>query len=222
MSGGWFSCWMPPEGFVSPHAPDGFNHFRDLVDAGYTLFIVRHGSAPQFKVPEAVADVRRATRYIRLNAKEVRHRSGPHRRLRRQRGRAFVADAGHDGRWTAQRIRRMKWIVRAIESARWSPISRRSTCANGSVRTTSFPRWSSIRSRPNRSRRYCTSRRRCADTAGAWRPGWPGEAGQQRADLAALQKEKVPCDLLVHEGRRPPFSAAKGQAGVASADQVVR
>lgn len=70
MSGGWFSGWVPPEGFVSPAAPDGFKHFRELVDSGYTLFIVRHGSAPQFKVPEAVADVRRAVRYIRLNAKK--------------------------------------------------------------------------------------------------------------------------------------------------------
>lgn len=70
MSGGWFSGWLPPEGFVSPAAPDGFKHFRSLVESGYTLFIVRHGSAPQFKVPEAVADVRRAVRYIRLNAKK--------------------------------------------------------------------------------------------------------------------------------------------------------
>jgi acetyl esterase/lipase len=68
MSGGWFSVWIPPEGFVSPDAPFGFKHFRDLVDKGYTLFIVRHGSAPQFKVPEAVDDVRRAVRYIRLHA----------------------------------------------------------------------------------------------------------------------------------------------------------
>jgi acetyl esterase/lipase len=70
MSGGWFSGWVPPEGFVSPAAPDGFKHFRELVDKGYTLFIVRHGSAPQFKVPEAVDDVRRAVRYIRLHAKD--------------------------------------------------------------------------------------------------------------------------------------------------------
>ncbi len=70
MSGGWFSMWVPPEGFVSPEAPDGFKHFRQLVNTGYTLFIVRHGSAPQFKVPEAVADVRRATRFIRLNAEK--------------------------------------------------------------------------------------------------------------------------------------------------------
>jgi acetyl esterase/lipase len=68
MSGGWFSGWIPPEQFVSTEAPFGFRHFRQLVDKGYTLFIVRHGSAPQFKVPEAVADVRRAVRYIRLNA----------------------------------------------------------------------------------------------------------------------------------------------------------
>jgi acetyl esterase/lipase len=70
MSGGWFSGWVPPEGFVKAEVPEGFKHFRELVDRGYTLFIVRHGSAPQFKVPEAVADVRRAVRFIRLNAAE--------------------------------------------------------------------------------------------------------------------------------------------------------
>jgi acetyl esterase/lipase len=70
MSGGWFSGWVPPEGFMSPQVPDGFKHFRELVENGYTLFIVRHGSAPQFKVPEAVADVRRAVRFIRLNAEK--------------------------------------------------------------------------------------------------------------------------------------------------------
>ena len=71
MSGGWFSGRMPPEGFMNPQAPDGFKHFRELVEQGYTLFIVRHGSAPQFKVPEAVADVRRAVRFIRLNADKL-------------------------------------------------------------------------------------------------------------------------------------------------------
>lgn len=68
MSGGWFSGWVPPEQFVGPQAPFGLAHFRELVDKGYALIIVRHGSAPQFKVPEAVADVRRAVRYIRWNA----------------------------------------------------------------------------------------------------------------------------------------------------------
>jgi acetyl esterase/lipase len=69
VSGAWVSGWMPPENFVKPEAPFGLKHFRDLVDRGYTLFIVRHGSSPQFKVPEAVADVQRAVRFIRQHAK---------------------------------------------------------------------------------------------------------------------------------------------------------
>lgn len=68
MSGGWFSGWLPPESFMGTMAPFGNNHFRQLVDKGYTVVIVRHGSAPQFKVPEAVADVRRAVRFVKLNA----------------------------------------------------------------------------------------------------------------------------------------------------------
>jgi acetyl esterase/lipase len=70
VSGAWVSMWIPPEEWVKPAPPFGLNHFRELVDEGYTLFIVRHGSSPQFKVPEAVADVQRAVRYIRGHAKE--------------------------------------------------------------------------------------------------------------------------------------------------------
>jgi acetyl esterase/lipase len=70
MSGGWFSNWVPPESFMDPKGWEVFRHFGTLVDKGYTLFIVRHGSAPQFKVPEAVGDVRRAARFIRLHAKD--------------------------------------------------------------------------------------------------------------------------------------------------------
>lgn len=65
MSGGFVSTWVPPENFVKSNASP---NFRALVEQGYTLFIVRHGSSPQFKVPEVVADVRRAVRYIRTNA----------------------------------------------------------------------------------------------------------------------------------------------------------
>jgi PhoPQ-activated pathogenicity-related protein/acetyl esterase/lipase len=68
MSGGWFSGWVPPEGFVSESVPPGFEFCRELVEKGYALFIVRHGSAPQFKVPDAVSDVRRAVRYVRFHA----------------------------------------------------------------------------------------------------------------------------------------------------------
>lgn len=72
VSGAWISGWVPPENFVDPKAPEGLKHFRELVDHGYTLVIVRHGSSPQFKVPEAVADVRRAVRYLRLHAADFK------------------------------------------------------------------------------------------------------------------------------------------------------
>src|SRR5262245_36926110 len=60
VSGGWVSRWSPPDA----SAP----RFRALLDKGFTVFSVRHGSAPRYNVPEAVEDVRRAVRYIRLHA----------------------------------------------------------------------------------------------------------------------------------------------------------
>src|SRR5262245_17171231 len=45
VSGAWVSPWSPPENFVKENAPFGLKHFRGLVDHGYTLFIVRHGSS---------------------------------------------------------------------------------------------------------------------------------------------------------------------------------
>src|SRR5688572_11142203 len=60
-SGGWYSTYADPKLFVGPN--------KFFLDKGYTVIIVRHGSAPKYTVPEAVADVRRAVRVIRLNAK---------------------------------------------------------------------------------------------------------------------------------------------------------
>jgi acetyl esterase/lipase len=77
MSRSWVSPWAPASAFVGQSGPEGFKdfpelaakrHFRQLVEKGYVLFIVRHGSAPYFKVPDMVADVRRAVRHIRLHA----------------------------------------------------------------------------------------------------------------------------------------------------------
>jgi acetyl esterase/lipase len=61
VSGGWVSQWVPPEQIAS-------RRFQPLLNAGFTLFAVRHGSSPRYKVPEAAADVERAVRFIRLNA----------------------------------------------------------------------------------------------------------------------------------------------------------
>ncbi|MFV2066516.1 MAG: alpha/beta hydrolase [Pirellulales bacterium] len=60
VSGGWYSHWSPPENSI--------NFFKPLTDKGFTLFAVRHGSSPKFSIPEAVSDVRRSVRFIRLNA----------------------------------------------------------------------------------------------------------------------------------------------------------
>jgi acetyl esterase/lipase len=62
VSGGWISRWSPPEQTAE--------RFDDLLRSGFTVFAVRHGSSPLFKVPDAVDDVRRATRYIKANATE--------------------------------------------------------------------------------------------------------------------------------------------------------
>ena len=67
VSGGWFSRWSDPQRIVSGEGRR-FGAIGELLDNGYAVFMVRHGSAPLFKVPEAVADVRRAARYVRLHA----------------------------------------------------------------------------------------------------------------------------------------------------------
>ncbi|MXZ39064.1 MAG: alpha/beta hydrolase [Holophagales bacterium] len=67
VSGGWFSRWSDPHRIVDGEGGRA-GAVGDLLDHGYAVFMVRHGSAPLFKVPDAVADVRRAVRYIRLNA----------------------------------------------------------------------------------------------------------------------------------------------------------
>lgn len=60
VSGGWYSNWSPPEQTQAI--------FRPLTDKGFTVFAVRHGSSPKFSIAEAVSDVRRSVRFIRMNA----------------------------------------------------------------------------------------------------------------------------------------------------------
>ena len=63
VSGGWRSQWRPHD--VSQQ------RYQALLDAGFTVFAVRHGSSPKYVIPEIVPDVRRAVRYIRLNARRL-------------------------------------------------------------------------------------------------------------------------------------------------------
>lgn len=60
VSGGWLSWWHSPE-----HAA---SDFRPLLDNGFTLFSIRHGSGHKYKVPEIVSDVRKSVRFIRHHA----------------------------------------------------------------------------------------------------------------------------------------------------------
>ena len=63
VSGGWISRWSAPEPFAGRMKP--------LLDTGFTVFLVRHGSSPKYNLTEAVADVRRAVRYVRLHGADL-------------------------------------------------------------------------------------------------------------------------------------------------------
>ena len=63
VSGGWVSTWFDPSRVLGR-----FKALELLLDKGYTVYLVRHGSSPLFKVPDAVADVRRALAHIREHA----------------------------------------------------------------------------------------------------------------------------------------------------------
>ncbi len=60
VSGGWVSRWTDPE--------EARPRYDALLDHGFTVIAVRHGSSPRFNVPEAYADVRRAVRFVRFHA----------------------------------------------------------------------------------------------------------------------------------------------------------
>lgn len=69
VSGGWVSMWIDPDKLLQETHPLG-GQLLSLLNRGYTVCLVRHGSSPYFKVPEAVDDVRRAVRYLRQHAEE--------------------------------------------------------------------------------------------------------------------------------------------------------
>jgi acetyl esterase/lipase len=62
VSGGWFSA----DEAINP----GF--FGDVTKRGYTVFAVVHGSQPKFTIPEVIADMHRAVRYIRRHASDYK------------------------------------------------------------------------------------------------------------------------------------------------------
>ncbi len=63
VSGGWHSAWAPPKKTMGL--------FKPLLDKGFTVLAVRHGSSPKYIVPEIVQDVQRSVRFVRFQAKEL-------------------------------------------------------------------------------------------------------------------------------------------------------
>lgn len=43
---------------------------QGLLNGGFTLFLVRHGSTPRYPVPEMIGDIKRSVRFVRLHAKD--------------------------------------------------------------------------------------------------------------------------------------------------------
>ena len=62
VSGGWFSA----------HEAISLPFVEPLVERGYTVFAVVHGSQPKFTIPEILQDMHRAVRFIRHHAEKYK------------------------------------------------------------------------------------------------------------------------------------------------------
>ena len=62
MSGGYYSVWGEPETRA--------RQFSDMLDAGFAVIPLYHGSSPKYLIPEIYEDVSRAVRHIHINAEQ--------------------------------------------------------------------------------------------------------------------------------------------------------
>jgi acetyl esterase/lipase len=65
---GFGIVFMVSGGFFSSHEAISARLFMPLLERGYTIFPVVHGSQPKFHIPEIIQDVHRAVRFIHRNA----------------------------------------------------------------------------------------------------------------------------------------------------------
>jgi acetyl esterase/lipase len=66
VSGGWYSDRAHID------SPTFTSLIAEPLKRGYTVFAVCHGSQPRFTIPDAIADINRAVRYIRYHARDYR------------------------------------------------------------------------------------------------------------------------------------------------------
>ncbi len=62
VSGGWVSTWVEPKQIMPM--------FMHLLNKGYTVIAVRHGSSPRYLVPECVSDVQIALDFVSKHASD--------------------------------------------------------------------------------------------------------------------------------------------------------
>jgi len=62
--------FMVSGGFFSSHEAISPGFYKPLLDRGYTIFAVVHGSQPKFIISEIETDIHRAVRFVRHNAKK--------------------------------------------------------------------------------------------------------------------------------------------------------
>lgn len=67
VSGGWISRWFDPRMALAPEV-QGISLVHDLLTDGYHVVLLRHGSSPRYKVPDAVDHVRRAIQHLRTTS----------------------------------------------------------------------------------------------------------------------------------------------------------
>ncbi len=62
--------WVVSGGWFSAHEAINPGFVRELLNRGYTVFAVVHGSQPRYTIPEIVKDMNRSVRFIRYHAKD--------------------------------------------------------------------------------------------------------------------------------------------------------
>ena len=65
---GYGVVWIVSGGFYSDHASINPSYCAELLDRGYTIFAVVHGSQPRFSILEIAEDIHRSIRWIRHHA----------------------------------------------------------------------------------------------------------------------------------------------------------
>lgn len=64
--------WVVSGGWFSAREAINISFFKELLNRGYTVFAVMHGSQPKFTIPEAIADMTLSVRYIRAHATDFK------------------------------------------------------------------------------------------------------------------------------------------------------